>query len=70
MSSKLEPMIWLRVLVALAYIKGRTDVLRTDVHDVIAIKTKFSHIDGLPYFLNFMMYKNQWWCSVMPVNMG
>ena len=26
MSSKLEPVIWLRVLVTLAYMKGRTDV--------------------------------------------
>ena len=49
MSSKLEPLIWLRVLVTLAYMKGRTDV-RTDVHDVMA---KFSHIDGLPYFLKY-----------------
>ena len=31
---------------------GRTYVVRTNVHDVMAIKTKFSHIDGLPYFLN------------------
>ena len=45
MSSKLEPVIWLRVLVTLAYMKGRTDVrmyvrtlyVRTDVHDVMAI---------------------------------
>ena len=43
MSSKLEPVIWLRVLVTLAYMKGRTDV-RTDVHDVMAIK---------PHFLNY-----------------
>ena len=53
MSSKLEPVIWLRVLVTLAYMKGRTDVrtyVRTDVHDVMA---KFSHIDGLPYFLKY-----------------
>ena len=47
MSSKLEPMIWLRVLVTLAYMKGRTDV-RTDVHDVMAIKPNF-----LTYFLNY-----------------
>ena len=53
--------MWLRVLVTLAYMKGRTDVrtdvlrtyVRTDVHDVNAIKTKFSHIDGLLYFLNY-----------------
>ena len=30
---------------------GRTDV-RTDVHDA-PYKTKFSHIDGLPYFLSY-----------------
>ena len=35
MSSKLEPVIWLRVLVTLAYMKGRTDV-RTE-NDVMAI---------------------------------
>ena len=54
MSSKLEPVIWLRVLVTLAYMKertGRTDG-RTDVHDVMAIKPIFL-IDGLPYFLNY-----------------
>ena len=28
---------------------GRTYVVRTDVDDVMAIKTKGSHIDGLPY---------------------
>ena len=54
MSSKLEPVIWLRVLVTLAYMKGRTDVRTyvrcTNVHDVMA---KFSHIDGLPYFLKY-----------------
>ena len=26
---------------------------RTDVDDVMAIKPNFSHIDGLPYFLNY-----------------
>ena len=48
MSSKLEPVIWLRVLVTLAYMKGRTDVrtyvrmyVRTDLHDVMAIKPNF-----------------------------
>ena len=40
MSFKLEPVIWLRVLVTLAYMKRRTDV-RTDVHDVMAIKPNF-----------------------------
>ena len=56
MSSKLEPVIWLRVLVTLAYMKGRTDVRTvrcTDVHDVMAIKPNFLHIDGLPYFLKY-----------------
>ena len=52
MSSKLEPVIWLRVLVTLAYMKGRTYVrtyvVRTDVHDVMAIKP-----NGLPYFLKY-----------------
>ena len=62
MSSKLEPVIWLRVLVTLAYMKGRTDV-RTYVRTLYVrtygrslrhgYKTKFSHIDGLPYFLNY-----------------
>ena len=48
MSSKLEPVIWLRVLVTLAYMKGRTDVRTyvrcTDVHDVMAIKPITSHM--------------------------
>ena len=57
MSSKLEPVIWLRVLVTLAYMKGRTDV-RTYVRTYgrswrHGYKTKFSHIDGLPYFLKY-----------------
>ena len=39
MSSKLKPVIWLRVLVTLAYMKGRTDV-RTE-NDVMAIKPNF-----------------------------
>ena len=39
MSSKLEPVIWLRVLVTLAYMKGRTDV-RTE-NDVMAILPNF-----------------------------
>ena len=58
MSSKLEPVIWLRVLVTLAYMKGRTDV-RTYVRCTYGsswrhgYKTKFSHIDRLPYFLKY-----------------
>ena len=52
MSSKLELMIWLRVLVTLAYMKGWTDV-RTDVHDVMAIKPNFLTSMGYQYFLNY-----------------
>ena len=51
MSSKLETVIWLRVLVTLAYMKGWTDV-RTDVHDVMAIKPNFLTSKGYQYFLN------------------
>ena len=40
MTSKLESVIWLCVLVTLAYMKGRTYV-PMDVHDVMAIKTNF-----------------------------
>ena len=53
MSSKLKPVIWVRVLVTLAYIKGadvRTDV-RTDVHDVMAIKPNFLASMGYHIFL-------------------
>ena len=50
MSSKLEPVIWLRVLVTLAYMKGRTDV-RTDVHDVMAIKPNLLTSMGYHIFL-------------------
>ena len=49
MSSKLEPVIWLRVLVTLAYMKGRTDVRTYGRPWRHGYKTKFSHIDGLPY---------------------
>ena len=52
MSSKLEPVIWLRVLVTLAYMKGWTDV-RTDVYDVMAIKLNFLTSMGYQYFLNY-----------------
>ena len=53
MSSKLEPVIWLRVLVTLAYMKGRTDVthVRT-VDDVMAIKPNFLASMGYQYFLS------------------
>ena len=56
MSSKLEPVIWLRVLVTLAYMKGRTDVrcmyVRT-VDDVMAIKPNFLASMGYQYFLSY-----------------
>ena len=60
MSSKLEPVIWLRVLVTLAYMKGRTDA-RTDVRctyvrtvdDVMAIKPNFLASMGYQYFLSY-----------------
>ena len=54
MSSKLEPVIWLRVLVTLAYMKGRTDV-RTDVHDVMAIKPNFPTSMGYHIFLTMVL---------------
>ena len=53
MSSKLEPVIWLRDTYWShwhTWRGGRTDV-RTDVLD--GYKTKFSHMDGLPYFLSY-----------------
>ena len=52
MTSKLEPVIWLRVLVTLAYMKGWTDV-RTDVQDVMAIKPNFLASMGYQYFLSY-----------------
>ena len=52
MTSKLEPVIWLRVLVTLAYMKGWTDV-RTDVHDVMAIKPNFLVSMAYQYFLSY-----------------
>ena len=58
MSSKLEPVIWLRVLVTLAYMKGRTDVrtyVRTDVHDVMAIKSNFLTSMGYHIFLSMVL---------------
>ena len=63
MSSKLEPVIWLRVLVTLAYMKGRTDVrtyvrtyvVRTDVHDVMAIKPNFLTSMGYHIFLTMVL---------------
>ena len=54
MSSKLEPVIWLRVLVTLAYMKGRTDV-RTDIHDVTAIKPNFLTSMGYHIFLTMVL---------------
>ena len=53
MSSKLEPVIWLRVLVTLAYMKGWTDVRTDDVHDVMAMKPNFLTSMGYQYFLNY-----------------
>ena len=56
MSSKLEPVIWLRVLVTLAYMKGRTDVRCTyvrTVDDVMAIKPNFLASMGYQYFLRY-----------------
>ena len=64
MSSKLELVIWLRVLVTLAYMKGRTDVctyvrctyvVRTDVHDVMAIKPNFLTSMGYHIFLTMVL---------------
>ena len=59
MSSKLEPVIWLRVLVTLAYMKGRTDVrtyvVRTDVLDVMAIKPNFLTSMGYHIFLTMVL---------------
>ena len=62
MTSKLEPVIWLRVLVTLAYMKGwtyvrtylRTDE-RTDVHDVMAIKPNFLTSMGYHIFLTMVL---------------
>ena len=47
MTSKLEPVIWLRVLVTLAYMKGWTDVM--------AIKPNFLASMGYQYFLSFVL---------------
>ena len=58
MSSKLEPVIWLRVLVTLAYMKGWTDI-RTDVHDVMAIKPKFLTSMGYHIFLTIRLTWNR-----------
>ena len=70
MSSKLEPVIWLRdtghigihegaderyvILVTLAYMKGRTNV-GTDVHDVMAIKPNFLTSMGYHIFLTMVL---------------
>ena len=53
MSFKLEPVIWLRVLVTLAYMKGWMDV-RTDVHDVMAMKPNFLTSMGYHIFLSMV----------------
>ena len=56
MISKLEPVISLRLLVALAYMKGRTDVRCTyvgTVDDVMAIKPNFLASMGYQYFLSY-----------------
>ena len=59
MSSKLEPVIWLRVLVTLAYMKGRADgrtyLVRTDVHDVMAIKPNSLTSMGYHIFLTMVL---------------
>ena len=52
MTSKLEPVIWLRVLVTLAYMKGWMDVW-TDVHDVMAIKPNF--LTSMGYHISLTM---------------
>ena len=56
MSSELEPVIWLRVLVTLAYMKGRTDVRCTYVRtadEVMAIKPNFLASMGYQYFPSY-----------------
>ena len=66
MSSKLEPVIWLRELVTLAYMKGRTDVrtyvrtyvVRTNVDDVMAIKPNFLTSMGYHIFLTMVLRYN------------
>ena len=58
MTSKLEPVIWLRVLVTLAYMKGWTYVRtyeRTDDHDVMAIKPNFLTSMGYHIFLTMVL---------------
>ena len=59
MSSKLELVIWLRVLVTLAYMKGwtdvRADVVCTDVHDLMAIKPNFLTSMGYHIFLTMVL---------------
>ena len=54
MSSKFEPLIWLLVLVTLAYMRGRTDV-RTDVDDVMAIKSNVLTSMGSHIFLTTVL---------------
>ena len=67
MSSKLLPVIWLRVLVTLAYMKGRTDVRCTyvrTVDDVMAIKPNFLASMGYQYFLRYGALRARLWRSV------
>ena len=57
MSSKLEPVIWLRDTGHIGIhggADGRTDV-RTDVHDVMAIKPNFLTSMGYHIFLAMML---------------
>ena len=53
MSSKLEPVIWLRDTGHIGIHEGADG--RTYVRTFMTswLKTKFSHIDGLPYFLSY-----------------
>ena len=53
MSSKLEPVIWLRVLVTLAYMKGWTYVRTVD--DVMAIEPNFLTSMGYHIFLAMVL---------------
>ena len=58
MTSNLEPVIWLRVLATLAYMKGWTYVRtyeRTEVHDVMAIKPNFLTWMGYHIFLTMVL---------------
>ena len=54
MSLKLEPVIWLRALVTLAYMEGWTDG-RSYGHDVMAIKPNFLASMGNHIFLTMVL---------------